>query len=122
MLCVILLAFSLISEAQIIKEDDKVSMPLNVYRQIRIQVLRADTIVKQCDRLRTISQDRINTKDSIIAIQDQKLAIKDTMIAEKNRTIKLLADLPKEPKPSKLVLPLIIVSVAEFFLLILAIR
>lgn len=118
-LCVILLASCLTCKAQV-RTGDAVTMSLAKYRQMRITILAADTLEKECDSLQVITAARQIIKDSIIQIQKNKLAIKDSIIAEKSSTIKEVAAVAgKQPK---YVGPLIIVAVCEFFLLVLAIK
>lgn len=87
---------------------------------MRISILAADTLEKECNSLQVLATSRLMIKDSIIQIQKNKLAIKDSIIAEKSSTIKEVAAVAgKQPKYMG---PLIIVAVCEFFLLVLAIK
>lgn len=118
-LCVILWASCLICKAQI-RTGDAVTMSLAKYRQMRISILSADTLERECDSLQAITATRLIIKDSIMQIQKNKLAIKDSIIAEKNNTIKAIGAIAgKQPK---IIGPLIIVVVCEFFLLVLSIK
>lgn len=125
----ILLAFFQIYKShgqQITKElrgkDTVAVMPISIYRLCRERLMIAEAMEKQCDSIRVSAINIFNTKDSITMAQNHKLAIKDTMLSEKNKTIQLLSSLQKDEKPHKLTVSLIIISVAEFFLLILAIK
>lgn len=95
-------------------------MSIVKYRYLRNYKLYADTLEKECDSLQALMTTRLVIKDSIIQVQKNKLVLKDTIIAEKNKTIKEIGSaIGKQPK---IVVPLIIAVVAEFFLLILAIK
>lgn len=87
---------------------------------MRARILVCDIMEKQCDSSYFEASQRMVTKDSIILIQNHKLALKDSIIGEKNTTIKSIASI-SENQP-KIVLPLIITSIAEFFLLVLAMK
>lgn len=115
----ILWASCLTCKAQI-RNGDTVTMSLAKYRQMRISILSADTLEKECDSLQAMAVSRLIIKDSIIQIQKNKLALKDSVIAEKNNTIKAIGAIAG--KRPKIVGPLIIVTVCEFFLLVLAIK
>jgi hypothetical protein len=127
-LCVILWAFGPTCKSQGFQRyvapngDTMVSMPVKQYRFAKQRNKEADRLELQCDSARTKALGIFKTKDSIIAVQDQTRILKDSIISGKNETIRALAAIQKPPKTPKLTIPLIAVSVGEFFLLILAIK
>lgn len=74
-------------------------MPVKKYQWMRSEILSGDTLETKCDSMRIAALKSFSIKDSIIQVQKNKIAIKDSMIAEKNHTISILAKTDKKSPP-----------------------
>ncbi len=89
-----LLLLSLICKSQV-RDGDNVVMPVQVYRDYRTTIL-------ECDTLKSIAVKAETECDSIISLQDNRIAGKDSVITNlnhkldlKNREIEIL----NKPEP-----------------------
>ncbi len=71
-------------------------MPLDSYRAFRKQIFICDTLKTECDSIILSQEKQIQLKDSTIRNFRSVVILKDSIIVEKNNTIKKISEL-KQP-------------------------
>ncbi len=77
--------------AQVVLEGDRVCMSVPDYNKVRAKVMLCDTIIFQYDSLISFQDSIVDIKDRIIGNLEAKSIIKDSIILQKNETIRIIS-------------------------------